>query len=123
MGGVIVGLALILAGAGELWLCWRGSQHRLAPGSWVGLPLRSARRDDEAWYVAHEAAAGPFGLCGGIAAVCGLGVLVNGLDVIGIVVAAVGAVTLVIGLAAAVAVARRAVAARPGPSELPDLGG
>jgi SdpI/YfhL protein family len=123
VSGLIVGLALLLAGGAELWLCWRGSQRRLTPSSWVGIRLPATRRSDAAWYAAHEAAAGPFGVGGGIAATCGLGVFVNGWDTVGAVVAAVGLVALLGGTAGAVVVGVAAARELPEPTDGPDFGG
>ena len=110
MARVLVSIAAILLGGLELWLCWVGSQRRLRPGHPVGIPLRSVRRSDAAWYAAHEAAAGAYGLGGGVAAICGMAILVNGLDVIGVGLAVVAAVALVAGVVSASIVGSRAAA-------------
>ncbi|MDQ2677863.1 MAG: hypothetical protein M3Y51_03895 [Actinomycetota bacterium] len=110
MARVLVALAAIVLGSLELWLCWAGSQRRLPAGGPLGIPLGSVRRSDEAWYAAHEAAAGAFGLGGGVAAICGMAVLVNGLDVIGVALSVVAAVALVAGAVAAAIVGSRAAA-------------
>lgn len=123
MTGLLVGLALIAVGAAELWLCWLGSQHRLAPSSWVGIRLPATRRSDAAWYAAHEAAAGPFGLAGGIAATCGVGLVVNGWDTVGAIVAAAGLVGLLGGTVWAVLAGVGAARAVPEPQDGPDFGG
>ena len=104
-------LAAMLLGGLEVWLCWVGSQRRLRPRHPLGIPLASVRRSDAAWYAAHEAAAGPLGVGGGVAAVCGMAILVNGLDVIGVGLAVVAAVALVAGAVAAAVVGSRAAGA------------
>jgi hypothetical protein len=105
VAGILVGLALTAAGALTVWLSWLGSQRRLAPGGWVGFRLPATRRSDEAWYAAHEAAAGPLGVGGGACAACGVGVLFTGLDVVGwaLVVIALAGLTTAVGLSTAVA--------------------
>lgn len=108
MARLAVALAALLLGALEVWLCWAGSQRRLPPGGLVGIRLPSIRRSDDAWYAAHEAAAAPFGLGGGIACTCGLGVLFIGLDVIGVALGIIAAVAVVVGAAVAVFAATRA---------------
>lgn len=108
MAGLLIGLTAILVGAAEVWLCWRGSQRRLTPGGPIGLPLASVRRSDATWYAAHEAAAGPFGVAGGIACTCGIGIVVNGFDVIGAGLAVVAAVSVVVGALWAGVVGQRA---------------
>ena len=123
MDGVLVGFALVLAGAAGLWVAWIGSQRRLPPNSWIGVRLPQTRRSDAAWYAAHEASAGPLGLGGGVAAFCGLGVLVTGLDTVGLAVAAIGVVGLLAGTSVATVAAVRAAGAVPDPSEGPDLSG
>ena len=104
----------MIIGAAELWVCWLGSQRRLAPNRIVGIRLSVTRASDEAWYVAHEAAAGPLGIGGAIAAACGAAVLVTGLDLVGVVVAALGAVALLTATSVATVAAVRAA------RELPD---
>jgi uncharacterized membrane protein len=103
--GILVGLALTVAGALTVWLSWLGSQRRLPPNGVAGIRLPATRRSDEAWYAAHQAAAGPLGVGGGATAACGVGVLFTGLDVVGwaLVVIALAALTTAIGLATAVA--------------------
>jgi SdpI/YfhL protein family len=123
MEGLIVGFALVLAGGAELWCCWLGSQRRLAPNSWAGIRLPATRRSPQAWYTAHEAAAGAFGLGGGIGATCGVAVFINGLDTIGVVVASVGLVAILGGVIGATALAVRAARAVPATTEAPDHGG
>ena len=123
MDGVVVGLALVVAGGAELWIAWIGSQRRLRPNSWVGIRLPQTRRSDAAWYAAHEAAAGAFGLGGGVAAVCGIGVFANGLDAIGVAVAALGLVALLAGTSVATVVAVRAASSVTEESDGPDFGG
>lgn len=111
MARVLVSLAAMLLGGLEVWLCWVGSQRRLRPRHPLGIPLASVRRSDAAWYAAHEAAAGPCGVGGGVAAACGMAILVNGFDVIGVGLALVAAVALVAGAAGAAIVGSRAAAA------------
>ena len=123
MDGVIVGLALVLGGAAELWLCWVGSQRRVRPNSWIGVRLPQTRRSDAAWYAAHEAAAGAFGLGGAIGAICGIGVFVNGLDVIGVGVAALGVVALLAGSSIATIFALRAASSVTDEPDGPDFSG
>ncbi|MHB1139339.1 MAG: SdpI family protein [Microthrixaceae bacterium] len=123
MPQLLVGLALLLFGAGELWLCWLGSQRRLPPNGVVGIRVPVTRRSDAAWYAAHEAAAGPLGVGGGVGAFCGLGVLVTGVDSIGLAVAAVGAVALLAGPSLATAVGVRAAGRVTEPVDGPDFGG
>jgi hypothetical protein len=103
--GVIVGLALVVAGALTVWLAWLGSQRKLPPNGVAGIRLPATRRSDDAWYAAHQAAAGPLGVGGGATAACGLGVLFAGLDTIGwvLVIIALAALTTAIGLATTVA--------------------
>lgn len=123
MEGLIVGLALVSAGLSELWLAWIGSQRRLRPNSWVGIRLPQTRRSDQAWYAAHEAAAGAFGLGGAVGAICGIGVFVNGLDVIGAAVTMLGVVGLLASTSFATVAALRAAKAVPDASDGPDFGG
>jgi hypothetical protein len=103
--GILIGLALVVAGALTAWLAWLGSQRRLPPNGVAGIRLPATRRSDEAWYAAHEAAAGPLGVGGGATVACGLGVVFTGLDMIGwaLVVIALAALTTAIGLATTVA--------------------
>ena len=105
MDGLLVGASLVVAGAVTVWLAWAGSQRTLAPNGVVGIRLPATRRSDEAWYAAHQAAAGPLGVGGGVCVACGLAVLFTGLDVIGwsLVVVALAALTTAIGLATALA--------------------
>jgi hypothetical protein len=123
MEGLLLGLLFVLAGAAELWLAWLGSQRRLAPGSFVGVRLPATRRSDAAWYAAQEATAGPYGVGGGVGAVCGLALCTTGLDTIGVVVAAVAAVALLSGASGATVMALRAARAVPERSDGPDHGG
>jgi len=123
MSQLILGLVLVVVGAAELWVCWLGSQRRLPPNGWIGIRLPATRRSDAAWYAAHEAAAGPLGVAGGVGAFCGLGVLVAGGDTIGLAVAAVAAVALLAGPGVATVVGLRAAAAVPPPTDGPDHGG
>lgn len=111
MTALLTGAALMAAGLALLWLAWRGSQRQLPPGSFAGVRLRSTTRDDPAWFAAHEAAAGPLGLGGAVAAVFGLGVAVTGLDTVGLVLLGCAVVALLAGAGAGVAAAVRA--ARP----------
>ncbi len=83
MDSLTVGIAVMLGGAGLLWVSWAGSQRSLRPNALIGIRLPATRRSDDAWYATHRAAAGPFGVGGGITAVCGVGVLFTGFDVIG----------------------------------------
>lgn len=101
--GVLVGALLILSGAALTWVSWLGSQRRLPRNSWVGLRVPSTMADDEAWAVAHESAAGPLGVAGGVCMLGGLGVVTVGLDhVVGVSVLAVsGTATVVLALVAA----------------------
>lgn len=104
MSGLAVGALLLVAGGVTLWLAWAGSQRKLPPNSVAGIRLPATRRSPEAWYAAHQAAAGPLGVGGGATAACGLGVLFTGLDVIGWVLVVVGlaALTTSVGLATTV---------------------
>jgi len=111
--GLGVSLLLVLIGSAELWLCWLGSQRRLPPNALVGIRLSATRTSDEAWYVAHESAAGLFGLGGGVGATCGVAVLFTGLDLVGIAVAAIGAVALLAATSVATIVALRSVKDMP----------
>ncbi len=105
MDGILVGLVLVVAGAVTTWLAWLGSQRRLPPNAVAGIRLPATRRSDEAWYAAHQAAAGPLGVGGGATVACGLGVLFTGLDSIGwgLVIVGLAALTTSVGLATAVA--------------------
>ena len=105
MDGILVGLVLVVAGAVTTWLAWLGSQRRLPPNALAGIRLPATRRSDEAWYAAHQAAAGPLGVGGGATVACGLGVLFTGLDSIGwgLVIVGLAALTTSMGLATAVA--------------------
>ncbi len=109
MAGLIVGLVLVVMGLAELWVCWLGSQRRLPPNAAVGIRLPATRTSEEAWYVAHESAAGLLGLGGGIAATCGIAVLFTGFDVVGVAVAALGFVALLGATSLATVVALRSV--------------
>ena len=53
MAGLIAGAVLVLVGAGSVWLAWLGSQRRLSANRWGG-------------HEAHQAAAGPLGVGGGV---------------------------------------------------------
>lgn len=108
MVGLVVGSALVLVGAATVWVAWQGSQRRLAPDARIGLRVPGTRRSDEAWYAAHQAAAGPLGVGGGVTVACGLGVVFTGLDVIGWVLVLVALVALTTGSGLAVVVAMRA---------------
>ena len=105
MDGILVGLVLVVAGAVTTWLAWLGSQRRLPPNAVAGIRLPATRRSDEAWYAAHQAAAGPLGVGGGATVACGLGVLFTGLDSIGwgLVIVGLAALTTAVGLATTVA--------------------
>ncbi len=105
MDGILIGLALVVAGALTAWLAWLGSQRRLPPNGVAGIRLPATRRSDEAWYAAHQAAAGPLGVGGGATVACGLGVVFTGLDTIGwaLVIIALAALTTAVGLATTVA--------------------
>jgi hypothetical protein len=100
MDALLIGAALMLGGAALLWVAWRGSQRRLPPNSLVGVRLPSTTGDERRWYAAQEAAAGPLGLGGGVAATFGLGVAVTGMDTVGTVLMVVSMVALVAGAAA-----------------------
>jgi uncharacterized membrane protein len=104
VSGLLIGAALVLLGAALLWIAWAGSQHRLAPNAVVGIRLPATRRSEAAWYAAHDAAAGPFGLGGGVACACGVATMFTGFDVIGVVLVIVGlaAATTATGVATAV---------------------
>lgn len=95
MQGLIAGLALVLAGAGLVWLAWVGSQRRLPADRWGG-------------HDAHQAAASPLGVGGGAVATCGVGVMAVGLDVVGTVLVAVALVALSATVVVAAVAARRA---------------
>lgn len=99
MDALLIGAALVLGGAALLWVAWRGSQRRLPPNSVVGVRLPSTTGDERRWYAAQEAAAGPLGLGGGVAAMFGLGVMATGLDTVGVVLVAVASLSLVAGAA------------------------
>lgn len=98
---MIAGLALIVSGLALVWLAWVGSQRKLKPNFWVGIRTRATRSSDAAWYSAHETAAGPLGLSGGIAALLGVGVLTSGFDTFGMVATVLAVSILVIGLTVA----------------------
>lgn len=106
MDGLVVGMLLVAAGAATVWLAWLGSQRKLPPNNVAGIRLPATRRSPEAWYAAHQAAAGPLGVGGGLTAACGLGVLFAGLDAIGwvLVIVALAALTTAIGLATTVGI-------------------
>jgi len=105
---LLIGAALVLGGAMLLWVAWRGSQRRLSPSSLVGVRLPSTTSDDRSWYEAQQAAAGPLGLGGGVAAMLGLGVVATGLDTVGTVLAVVGLLALVSGVVVGCAAGARA---------------
>ncbi|MEX0768871.1 MAG: SdpI family protein [Microthrixaceae bacterium] len=113
MSGLVISLLLISVGASEIWLCWLGSQRRLRPNSLIGIRLGAIKASDESWYVAHESAAGIFGVGGGIAAACGAAVLLTGLDLVGTVVAVIGAIAVLVATSVAVIVALRSVKDMP----------
>jgi hypothetical protein len=109
VSGLLVGAALVLAGAALIWIAWLGSQRRLAPNAFAGIRLPAARRSDDAWYAAHEAAAGPFGVGGGVVCACGLATMFSGeLDVIGVVLVIIGLAALTSATALATVVGLRA---------------
>lgn len=115
MSGLIAGAALVLAGSALTWIAWLGSQRRLAPNAVAGIRLPATRRSDDAWYAAHEAAAGPLGVGGGVTCACGLAAMFSGeLDVIGLVLVVIGlaALTTATGIATVVGL-RAANAADP----------
>jgi hypothetical protein len=105
---LLIGAALMCGGAALLWVAWRGSQRRLPPSSLVGVRLRSTTGDEQRWYAAHEAAAGPLGLGGAVGAMFGFGVVVTGLDTVGLVLASVALAALVVGAVTGCAVGARA---------------
>ncbi len=98
MAALLIGAALMLGGSALLWVAWRGSQHRLPPNSPVGVRLPSTTGDDRRWHATQEAAAGPLGLGGGVAAMFGLGVAATGLDTVGTVMVILGVIALVAGV-------------------------
>ena len=100
MDGVVLGLALTIAGALAVWLSWLGSQRKLRPNGVVGIRLPATRRSDAAWYAAHQAAAGPFGVAGGVTAACGVAVVFTGWV---LVIVGVAALTTGVGVATAAA--------------------
>ncbi len=108
MEGLLVGAALLLGGAALVWISWAGSQRALRPNGWVGLRLPSTRRSDDAWYAAHQAAAGPLGVGGGVLLAGGAGVLFTGFDLIGQVLALVSLAAALTAIGLGVAVALRA---------------
>lgn len=82
--GSLVGLVLLVVGAGVLWSGWRHSQ---------GDP--------------HTTTAVPLGITGGIVSLGGLAIVAGGWDVIGQVAAGVSVVVLVSGLGLTVLRSRR----------------
>jgi hypothetical protein len=109
VSGLLAGAALVLAGAALVWIAWLGSQRRLAPNAVVGIRLPATRRSDDAWYAAHEAAAGPFGVGGGVVCACGLATMFSGeLDVIALVLVIIGLAALTTATAVATVVGLRA---------------
>lgn len=88
MVDLLVGLALVLLGAGTVWVSWAGSQRRLG------------RRGVHA--------AGPLGVGGGAACACGLGVVFGGLDAIGLGLVAIGVGAVVVSAALGGVLALRA---------------
>lgn len=104
----VVAIAFLAVGAALSWVAWVGSQRRLAPGGLVGLPMSTVRSSESDWYAAHEAAAGPLGLGGGVALTCGVGVVVVGTDLVGWAIAAIGALLVLSCVVVAVVGARRA---------------
>lgn len=114
--GVVVGGVLVLAGAALLWVAWRGSQRELRRNRFVGIRVRSTMRSDAAWYSAHEAAAGPLGVGGGIACAGGIGVLATGVDdVIGVAVVTATLVGVLASIVLGTRAALRAAHAVEGP--------
>lgn len=112
----------MVAGLALLGLAWVGSQRKLKRTRWAGIRTRMTMASDEAWYRAHEEAAGPLGLTGGLVALIGAGVLVTGFDVFGLAATIVAGVLFFVGLGYSAVVATRAakeVAAREvaGPSD------
>lgn len=108
MGTFVVSAVLLVAGALLVWLSWIASQRRLPPNRWAGIRLRSTTASDEAWYVAHEAAAGWLGVAGGVSALGGVAVGVLGLDSLpGTIAAAValGGILVCVGVSTAQALA------------------
>lgn len=116
-GGLIVGALLVVSGAALLWVSWLGSQRRLRPNAFVGIRLPVTRRDEPSWYAAHEAAAGPLGVAGGVTAAGGLALLATGLeDTVGVVVALVTAAGALAGVLVAARAAVRAAHATRAPA-------
>lgn len=111
----MIGVVLTLAGAAFLWIAWSGSQQRLAPNRWAGIRVAATMRSDEAWYSAHQAAAGPLGVGGGVAAACGIGVVFTGMDVIGEALLVVALVAMTSSLVVATVAALRAARISPDP--------
>lgn len=102
-GGLLAGLALLVAGGVAMWVAWEGSQGRLRPGHPLGVRARSTLAGDDAWRAGHRAAAAPLGVGAGVVAGAGLAVLAVGTgDVIGWVVVGVGVLALVTAVALAV---------------------
>ncbi len=108
MAGLFAGLGLITAGLVLLGLAWRGSQRKLKRNHWVGIRTPSTKSSDVAWLAAHQAAAGPLGLSGGLVALLGVGVLSSGFDVFGAVATVIAGVVFAAGLGFGTAQAVRA---------------
>lgn len=99
MNGVAAGIGLIIAGLALLGLAWVGSQRKLKRNHLAGIRTPSTLSSDEAWYAAHESAAGSLGLTGGLVALIGVGVLTSGFDTFGKVATGVAGALFVVGLA------------------------
>lgn len=108
--GVVAGVLLFLAGGLTLWLAWQGSRRRLPPNGAAGIRTTWSRSSDEAWYVTHEAAAGPLGVGGATAMLGGFGVVVlGGSTTLANVVGGLGVGGLLGGVVVGTVMARRAV--------------
>jgi hypothetical protein len=104
--GLLVGGAIALTGVWFVWLAWQGSRGAISqPGV-----TRRRSPDGSGWAKACEAAAGPIGVGGGVAAAGGLAVMATGLDTVGWIVS-IGAIAAV-GIAAVAGVVVGARAAR-----------
>lgn len=108
MRGVAAGVGLIIAGLALLGLAWGGSQRKLKRNHWAGIRTRTTMANDQAWYRAHEDAAGPLGLTGGLVALLGAGVLATGFDVFGLGATVIAGVLFFVGLGYSAIVAIRA---------------
>ncbi len=97
----MVGLALTLAGGTFLWLAWVGSQRP------------AARR------AARQAAAGPLGVGGGVAATCGVAVVFTGVDAIGVALVVAALAALAVSAVVAMIAALRALRVSPDPGSDP----